>query len=132
MNEPDDQVLVESSTDSHQNSPRNSDKKNRLADADNDSPKSNPKSDNQNDQEDVSKGKPQRNCCFCKKRKDRNVYTISDIELTDVTEEEQQFLDQDWNDFKSDVSMKTLMDKLDRAIKRRRRLYVSDDEKETE
>ena len=60
------------------------------------------------------------------------MYTISDIELTDVTEEEQQFLDQDWNDFKGDVSMKTLMDKLDRAIKRRRRLYLSDDDAETE
>ena len=59
------------------------------------------------------------------------MYTISELELTDVTEEEQEFLDQDWNDFKGDVSMKTLMDKLDRAIKRRRRLYISDDPEET-
>ena len=59
------------------------------------------------------------------------MYTISDIELTDVSEAEQQFIDQDWKDFKEDVSMKTLIDKLDRAIKRRRRLYISDDPEET-
>ena len=55
------------------------------------------------------------------------MYTISDLKLADVTEAEQIFIDQEWNEFKEDVSMKTLIDKLDRGIKRRRRLYISKD-----
>ena len=58
---------------------------------------------------------------------ERNVYTISDLKLADVTHAEQLFIDQEWNEFKEDVSMKTLIDKLDRGIKRRRRLYISKD-----
>lgn len=41
-------------------------------------------------------------------------------------------MDADWSDFKGDVNMKTLINTLDRAIKRRRRLYISDEEAETE
>ena len=66
--------------------------------------------------------------CPCNRKKvERNVYTISDLKLADVTEAEQLFIDQEWNEFKEDVSMKTLIDKLDRGIKRRRRLYISKD-----
>ena len=36
-------------------------------------------------------------------------------------------MDQDWSEFKSDVSMKTLINELDKSIKRRMRLYISDD-----
>ena len=41
-------------------------------------------------------------------------------------------MDADWSEFKNDVSMKTLVNTLDRAIKRRRRLYISNDDIETE
>ena len=41
-------------------------------------------------------------------------------------------MDADWSDFKNDVSMKTLVNTLDRSIKRRRRLYKSNDDFETE
>ena len=41
-------------------------------------------------------------------------------------------MDADWSDFKNDVSMKTLVNTLDRSIKRRRRLYLSTDDIETE
>ena len=41
-------------------------------------------------------------------------------------------MDQDWSEFKADVSMKTLINDLDKAIKRRMRLYLSDDTEETE
>ena len=39
-------------------------------------------------------------------------------------------MDQDWSEFKTDVSMKTLISELDKAIKRRMRLYLSDDQAE--
>ena len=35
-----------------------------------------------------------------------------------------------WDDFKGDVSMKTLINQLDTAIKRRRRLYYHEDPEE--
>ena len=38
---------------------------------------------------------------------------------------------EDWSNFKEDVSMKTLINTLDRAIKRRRRLYISNDKEES-
>lgn len=41
-------------------------------------------------------------------------------------------MDADWSDFKADVSMKTLINTLDRAIKRRRRLYMSKEQAETD
>lgn len=40
-------------------------------------------------------------------------------------------MDMDWGEFKADVSMKTLISDLDKAIKRRMRLYISEDETET-
>ena len=62
----------------------------------------------------------------------RNVHTIVEQDMGEFTEKEQMLMDADWSDFKNDVSMKTLVNTLDRAIKRRRRLYISDDPTETE
>ena len=82
---------------------------------------------------DQSSPKKSTSCCpYTRKKVERNVYTISDLKLADVTEEEQKFIDQEWKEFKEDVSMKTLIDKLDRGIKRRRRLYISDHPTETQ
>ena len=53
--------------------------------------------------------------------------TIVDQDELICTEKEQLLYDADWSEFKEDVSMKTLVNTLDRAIKRRRRLYISDD-----
>jgi len=36
----------------------------------------------------------------------------------------------DWSEFKGDVSMKTLIQDMDRSIKKRRRLYISKNEEE--
>ena len=41
-------------------------------------------------------------------------------------------MDHEWAEFKSDVSMKTLINELDKSIKRRMRLYISDDVAEKE
>ena len=63
---------------------------------------------------------------------ERNVFTIVDQELGELSKKEQKLMDADWSEFKNDVSMKTLVNTLDRAIKRRRRLYISNDDIETE
>lgn len=55
-----------------------------------------------------------------------------DEDIGELTEKEQLLMDADWSDFKEDVSMKTLVNTLDRSIKRRRRLYLSNDDLETE
>lgn len=81
--------------------------------------------------EQTSPKKSTRCCPYTRSKVKRNVYTISDLKLADVTEEEQKFVELEWKEFKEDVSMKTLIDKLDRGIKRRRRLYISDDPAET-
>ena len=60
------------------------------------------------------------------------MFTIVEEPLGELTDEEQKLMDADWSDFKNDVSMKTLVNTLDRAIKRRRRLYVSHDTIEEE
>ena len=52
--------------------------------------------------------------------------TVAGEKLTDLTEHEQRLMDQSWDDFKGDVSMKQLIADMDKAIKRRRRLYYSD------
>ena len=93
MNEQeDDQVVVESDSGSLNSPAKNSEKKNSLFGSDHNSPKSNPKSDESGEEEenDDSKTKSKRRFyLYCRRRKaERNVYTISDIELTDVTEAE--------------------------------------------
>ena len=44
-----------------------------------------------------------------KKKTKRNVKTITEEELGELTEKEEQLMKQDWSEFKSDVSMKTLI-----------------------
>jgi hypothetical protein len=60
------------------------------------------------------------------------VKTIAEEELGEIKEKERALMEQDWSAFKTDVSMKTLINQLDKAIKRRMRLYISDDEAERE
>ena len=55
-----------------------------------------------------------------------------DEPICELTESEQKLMDADWSEFKNDVSMKTLVNTLDRSIKRRRRLYMSHDTIEEE
>lgn len=63
---------------------------------------------------------------------DRNLPTHADDELGELTEAERELMAEDWSEFKTDVSMKTLINKLDKGIKRRYRLYYSDDPEEME
>ena len=54
-----------------------------------------------------------------------------DVDIGELTKPEKELMEQDWGEFKSDVSMKQLINQLDRAIKRRHRLYLSDDPEES-
>ena len=54
--------------------------------------------------------------------------TIADEEIKNLSPEEEELMEEDWERFKGDVSMKQLITSIDRAIKRRRRLYISKSE----
>ena len=54
----------------------------------------------------------------------------NDQNLGDLNEEEMELLEYDWDEFKSDVNKKTLLSRLDKAIKRRLKLIVYKDPKE--
>lgn len=45
-----------------------------------------------------------------------------------MTDAEKELNNEDWRDFKEDVSMKTLINEIDKTIKRRRRLFIADTE----
>ena len=54
--------------------------------------------------------------------------TLADKDLGELTSEEKELMDMDWDAFKGDVSMKQLINTIDRSIKRRNRLLISDDD----
>lgn len=58
--------------------------------------------------------------------------TIANKKLGKLTKKEKELFKSDWSEFKADVSMKNLINALDKSIKRRRRLYISDNPEETE
>jgi len=58
--------------------------------------------------------------------------TIANKKLGKLTKLEKELFKSDWSEFKADVSMKNLINALDKSIKRRRRLYISDNPEETE
>ena len=53
--------------------------------------------------------------------------TIANKKLGKLTAEEKELMKHDWKEFTGDVSKQNLINSLDKAIKRRRRLYISDD-----
>ena len=69
-------------------------------------------------------------CWYSSDVSDRDVKTIGDEPLGELTDGERKLLDQSWDDFKGDVSMKNLINDLDKSIKRRMRLYISDNDEE--
>ena len=74
-----------------------------------------------------------KNCLFFTREDDGKSKVIADEKIGELSQGklgEQELMDQKWDDFKGDVSMKTLISQLDTSIKRRRRLYYTDDETE--
>ena len=62
-----------------------------------------------------------------KKDKKPKLKTIANKKLGKLTAEEKELMKHDWKEFTGDVSKQNLINSLDKAIKRRRRLYISDD-----
>ena len=56
--------------------------------------------------------------------------TIQDEDLGKLSKAEKEMMKVDWSEFKDDVSKKQLISQIDKAIKRRHRLYISDDPEE--
>ena len=50
-----------------------------------------------------------------------------DQDLGEISEQEQNLLDYDWDEFKTDVNKKTLLSRLDKSMKRRMKLIVYKD-----
>ena len=66
-------------------------------------------------------------------KKSRSMSIVhNDQDLGDLNEEEKELLEYDWDEFKADVNKKTLLSRLDKAIKRRLKLIVYKDPKEQE
>ena len=57
---------------------------------------------------------------------------MQDADLGDINAEEKEFLEYEWEEWKSDVNKKTLLSRLDKAIKRRLKLIVYKDSEEQE
>lgn len=49
------------------------------------------------------------NRCWYSKKDANNYKTIDDLDLHDITEAEKELVSADWDAFKTDVSMKTLI-----------------------
>ena len=64
-----------------------------------------------------------------KKSRSKSI-VLNDTDLGNCTEDEKELLNYTWDDFKQDVGLKTLLSRLDKAIKRRQKLIVYKDAEE--
>ena len=62
------------------------------------------------------------------RKKSINQMTLADKDLGELSAPEQELWDLDWDAFKGDVSMKQLINSIDKSIKRRNRLLIAEDE----
>jgi len=69
--------------------------------------------------------------CWYSRDETSGVKTIAQEDLGELTKEEKELTEEQWSDFKSDVSMKSLIKQIDDSVKRRRRLYYHEDADET-